>query len=711
MTIIYIILVVAGLSVIGAFIKIQLVEGHLWHKRAEQFEFETKEFTDEAHRGNIYSSDGKIMATTIPICNLYVDFGTHLVRDKKNNVLKDKNGNDSIAHILSDSCYYARLDEVCALLADMNIPGKDTIYYKDRFESEWTKDKGSRCYLIEKNIPYSTWDKIVKLKGWSRFVVKKVDKKSVIRQSREHIYGNMAANCIGFWNKGDNAKSTGLDGYYNNVLAGQDGLYECRRVTMGEWIPISMNDDEEQSDSDTLVQDRQKRVRIDGCDIVTTIDTRYQDIAETALRQALHKSGGTTQSSGCAILMEASTGYVLACSNLAWDTLHKEYRELPDKNIACTDLYEPGSTVKTVILTAIMNDSTVTIDTTMKLRAVEKEFSKLKDGTIRDDHWLFKDKAKKIIKDTLSLKEVIMISSNVGMCELAWTNYEKRRNDLKRLVESVFPYDVLHLDLKTGEYTAKVADINASARDFLNFCYGYAQSFTAMQLITFYNALANNGKMMKPMFCKAIIRDGEMQEIKPIVMRESICSKSNLKILNDLLVNVVEAEHGTAHNINDNSYGIAGKTGTAKYLKTDNLFDASFAGYFPAENPRYTCLVVVKKVSGYGRTAAAPVFKQIADCVVALDKTLENGKIEVGSRNGSKIIQVKRATNRSGAVEDGIVPDCHKMTAREAVAALEKRNLRVRITGHGRVIKQDIPKGTTVKKGTTVTLTLKTDVK
>lgn len=697
MTVTYtVVLTVASLLVIGGFIRIQLIDGRMWQERAERFE--AKEFTDEAHRGNIYSSDGKIMATTIPICNLYVDFGRYPVYDRKKEKMKAKDGSDSTTRVISDSCYMAKVDEVCELLAELNIPGHDVEYYKNRFNNEWKKSNASHCLAIEKNIPYSTWDKIVKFKGWGRFVVKLMsDGTSVIRQSREHIYGNLAENCIGFWNRSNNAKSTGLDGFYNTLLAGQDGLYEMRRISKGEWIPVSTNDNEGQSASDTLAKDKQTRPRIDGCDIVATIDTRYQDIAETALRRALHQNG-TTQSSGCAILMEASTGYVLACSNLAWDSTYKEFRELPDKNIACSDLYDPGSTIKTVILTAIMNDSTVDIDTNMRLRAATKEFVKLKDGTglIREKH---------IKQDTLTLKEVLTYSSNVGMCELGWQNYEKRRNDLKKLVERVFPYDILHLDLRTGEYPAKVVDLNRSARDFLNFCYGYSQSISAMQLITFYNALANGGKMMKPLFCKAIVRNGERQEMKPVVMRESICSKKNAKIITDMLVNVVE--HGTGDNIKNNSYGIAGKTGTADYPNNQNLSDASFAGYFPANNPRYTCVVVVKKVPTFGRTAAAPVFKQISDCVVALDKNLENGKIEVGSRNGSKVLQAQRSSKKNGHPEAGVVPDCSEMTVREAIAELESRQLNVRFTGHGRVFKQDIREGTRLKNGSTVTLSLK----
>ena len=704
MTITYILLVAAGLSVVGAFIKIQIVEGRMWQELAERHEAE--EIVDEARRGNIFSSDGKIMATTIPVCNLYVDFYRHPKTDRKGNIVTDGKGDTVMVGMISDSCYDARIAEVCSLLAELHRPGKDAAYYRERMENERGKAKPSRCFLVERNIPYTTWDKIVRFEGWGRFVVKLMgDGTSVIKQSREHIYGNLAENCIGFGNS--NTKlSTGLEGFYNSVLAGQDGLYECRRLARGVWIPVTAKDDGGQSTSDTLERDKLKRERIDGSDIVATIDTRYQDIAETALRNALHKNGGTSRSSGCAILMEAATGYVLACSNLAWDSVYHEYRELPDKNIACSDLYNPGSTIKTVILAALMTDSNVAIDTAMRIRACVKNFNGRQDGEIRDDHYLYKDPdTRRIRKDTISLKEAITISSNVGICELAWQNYRDNRRRLRRQVEQIFPYDVLHLDLKTGEYQPIVNDITQSDRDFLNFCFGYAQSISAMQLLTFYNALANGGKMVKPLFCRAIIKNGERQEITPVVLKESICDKKTLKVLNDLLVNVVE--HGTGDNIKDNSYGIAGKTGTSINLKTTGIFNASFAGYFPAENPRYSCLVVVKNVPAYGRSAAAPVFKKISDCVVALDNSLENGKIEVGSGIGRNVLQIKKSNGSCNTIDDGLVPDCRNMTAREAVACLESKGFFAKFTGRGRVVRQDVANGTKMRRGSTVHLTLK----
>ena len=695
----YIIVLVMGCFVIGGFIKVQLIDGRRWRETAEKYEAD--EFVEEARRGNIYSADGKIMATTIPICDLYVDFGTRKKIDKMGRVVKDSTGADVMVPMISDSTYRKTIDLVCGILAELDRPGKDALYYKNRLNTEKAKDKPSRCFLVEKNIPYSTWDRIVHLDEWSSFVVKRMgDGESVIKQRRAHIYGNLAENCIGF-GISQIELATGLEGYYNKRLAGQDGLYECRRLSRGVWLPVSAADGEQQSAADTLTKDMQKRERIDGDDIISTIDTRYQDIAETALRRSLHRYGGNEQSSGCVVLMEAKTGYVLACCNLAWDSL---YREIPDRNIACSDLYSPGSTFKTVVITAMMNDPTVDIDTAMRIRVAYKKFNGRADGEISDDHFEYKDKARTVRVDTMSLKHALAISSNVGVCELVWQNYRDRRNDIRRQVEKIFPYEVLNLDIRAGESASKLNDFGPD-RDFLAFCFGYAQSISAMQMVTFYNALANGGRMVKPQFCRAILSNGIRHDVAPIVLKESICNEKTLKIMNELLVNVVE--NGTGSNIKDNSYGIAGKTGTSKNSKVEGRRSASFVGYFPAENPTYTCIVVVKDVLAYGSSAAAPVFKKVADCVVALDKNLENGKIEVGSNSGINWLAAKHSP-KMDSYTDGVVPDCKGMTAKEAVSVLNTVGLTVELSGRGRVVRQSIAKGTRVKKGTKIHITLNT---
>ena len=195
--------------------------------------------------------------------------------------------------------------------------------------------------------------RISRLPGWERGSGEAGGRQSVVRQVRAHIYGNMAGNTIGFRNQWESKSYTGLEGYYDSILRGQDGIFNCRRLTKGIWLPDEPRERKEvpqRTDNDrvdTIVVQN----KVDGQSIVSTIDTRYQDIAESSLRKALNQYGGT---SGCAILMEMETGYVLACANLAVDTSQHDYREVRDRNVAVSDVYEPGSTFKTVILTAML---------------------------------------------------------------------------------------------------------------------------------------------------------------------------------------------------------------------------------------------------------------------------------------------------------------------------------------------------------------------
>ena len=591
---------------------------------------------------------------------------------------------------------------------------------------------------MERRIPYSTWQAISRLPGWKIGVVKQVDGRSVIRQVRAHIYGNMAGNTIGFNNSEKQGTFTGLEGAYDSILRGQDGIFNCRRLTKGIWLPDEPRERKEvpqRTDNDRIdtivVQNK-----VDGMSIVSTIDTRYQDIAENSLRKALNQYGGT---SGCAVLMEMETGYVLACANLTIDTSRHDYVELRDANVAVSHVYEPGSTFKTIILTAMMSDPDIKIDTAMKVKSFYKDFGG-KNGVIKDSH-------KK--KDSLSVKEVMEESSNVGMCDLGWMYYNNRRNKLVDLVKNLFPYDKLHLDVQADEYDTRVNNVNASNRDFLNFCYGYSTTVSAMRLITFYNALGAGGRMVKPLFCRGIVEGDKVREVKPIVLNPQICSKETAAMMKTLLEGVVE--NGTGDNIKNNTYGIAGKTGTAVHSYRDkSRYNGSFAGFFPSENPRYTCLVVIENSPAYGRQAAV-VFKAISDCVVAVDKRLSDGAVKSAwptlEADSTKMLQqpvlergdqeeIMRVykllgqqycsadptsewvTYRTGTDSipggyvaytptEGKVPNCYGMTAKDAVALLQSMGYKAKVVGYGKVYSQ-VPKGTTVaKRGSVVTLTLK----
>ena len=741
--VLYLVLTIGvGTAIIANIISIQGVHGDDWRKRGEERITDVR--TDPARRGNIYSSDGKVLATTVTECDLYLDLYDTLMYDKQGNLMRNRKGVPQETGPIVDSNFTKYLDTVCEIL-HLAIPEHSVEYYRTLIVSERQKPnaKRRRCMLVQRGLPYSAWDDIRRVPGWKNGVVKSVDYKPVEHQVRAFIYGNMARNVIGFRNDLRDGTYTGLEGYYDSILRGQDGTYLYRRLTMGMWLPDdpSLGTRRTDTPADTVVT----KVRVDGCDIVSTIDTRYQDIAENSLRRALHQYGGT---SGCAILMEVETGYVLACANLSVDTSMHEYREVRDRNVSVSDVYEPGSTFKTVVLTAMLSDPSINLDTAMRVRAAEKDFGG-KDGFIHDDHYVKDSEGRR--RDTFSIREVIEQSSNVGMSELGWIYYRpnRRRDTLAMLVRNVFPTEKLHPDLRTPEYGTRINDLKVSNRDFLTFCFGHSTTVTPLQLITFYNALAGNGRMMKPLFCRALIdKDGRRTEIRPVVMEQDGISPQTAKKVCDMLYGVVN-NGGTGKALKSDIYGIAGKTGTAE-IKGRGINNSSFAGFFPAENPKYSCVVLLERCHAYGWQAGL-VFKDIADCVVAIDKDLSEGKVKtvrprlqedsamamtrpkltranqkelmdlyhrlkmpyLSTDSASAWVSFREATDSTEAryipfaPTAGIVPNCFGMTAKDAVAILHSVGYRVRVKGYGKVCAQNPRPGQAAKTGATIEVTLK----
>lgn len=703
-----------SVGVIYCIFKIQKIDAEIWKERSLNREAESRII--EAQRGNIISSDGKILATTSPICDLYLDLSSI----KRDTSAKTK--------IIFDST----LPQICQIL-DRIDTSHTAKYYYDIIRNEYNKPKPSGCKLIKRKIPYVDWITIKNTNGWNRIVLttisqinenNEITENSVIRKHRAHIYGNLGENVIGFQNSLTSKTYTGLEGYYDSILRGHNGSCIFRRLTRGVWIPTEQRHYYDILDSNSIILEP----TIDGQDIISTIDTRYQDVAESALRQSLRTNGAE---SGCVILMERETGYILACANLSHDTSTNTYKENADKNIACSFKYEPGSTFKTVIMTAMLEDTSINLDTAKRVAIGHKKFpcssKEISDGT-------------HAINDTVSIPTVMAKSSNVGMCELGWEYYKNRRNTLKEQVEAIFPYDLVDYDIKTAKTKSHINDLNRSGIDFLNFCYGYSTDITAMQLATFYNALANNGTMVKPLFCK----QKGTTPIKPVVLREKICSERTLSIITDMLVGVVENGTGKRHVKND-SYKIAGKTGTSYYSYDQSMAgiqNASFAGYFPAYEPRYTCVVVIRRTRSNGALAAGTVFKKLADCVMAIDTTANNSPIKnfqdktqtIPYTQRGRQSEIMRASqvlgipfhssdsaaewcsyesqeNRAGKYnripqQQGRVPNCKGMSAKDAILLLEQHGLKANISGYGKVKEQEPKAGTSNNGVTTVQLIL-----
>ncbi len=714
MLVLYLLLViVVGGAMLASTIKTQVVDGDMWRAKAK--DREEIERIEPARRGNIFSSDDKVLATTVPVCDLCLDLGRWPRMTAKDG---EKNPVQYKAYLKREAAFEANLGKVCKIL-HTQFPDKSEQYFRSRIINEWNKKERGHCLYVARRVPYSQWETIRKLPGWGGYVATKTAEGSVTSYVRAHIYGNLGENTIGLHYKTPQKEGyTGLEGYYDSVLRGKDGKYICRRLTRGIWLP--MEDGDVPDEDSTLVQHRE-----DGKSIVATIDTRYQDIAESALRNSMNQYGGQA---GCAILMEVETGYVLACSSLTRDT-NGQLKENLWSNVACSDSYEPGSTFKTVVMTSMLSDKQIALDTSKRVRAGGVKRFSATSGEINDGHGF--------ATDTASLPGVLAKSSNVGMCELAWEYYRNRREDLKKGIETIFPFGRMHPDIEVLEPNTRTGKLN-SDRDFLNLSYGYSATVTPLQLITFYNALANGGRMVKPLFCREIIEGRRSRLVKPVVLNEHVCSEEVAAQMRSMLVGVVE--HGTGNNIRNTVYGIAGKTGTTQGITDKSIKNSSFVGFFPADNPRYTCLVLVERTSIAGRYAAAPVFRKIADCVVAFDK-------ELGSIRLSDSIRVERPVATKSPrtqletihrllgmpfamadstqatpwavydatvggymnyqVPSGVVPDCHGMTVRDAMRLLHKVGLKTRFSGQGKVVSQSPKPRTPVRRGATVTLELK----
>ncbi len=718
MLVLYLLVVaVAGGGMLVCTVNTQVVNGEMWREKARAREVINR--TEEARRGTIFSSDGKVLATTVPVCDLCLDLGRWPKRNSRGEAVRNKEGKVVMESCIADErAWKQNVTKVCRILHEQ-FPSKGYEYYYNRIMREYAKTSPSRCLYVERRVPYSKWDAIRKLPGWGRCVVEKTAEGDVKSFVRAHIYGNMGENVIGLHYKTPQREGyTGLEGFYDSVLRGQDGQYVCRRLTLGTWIPVE--DGSVPDEDSTLV-----RHRVDGKSIVATMDTRYQDIAENALRGSMNQYGGRA---GCAILMEVETGYVLACSSLTRDTSGR-LRENLWSNVACSDRYEPGSTFKTVVMVAMFNDKQVALDTAKRVQCGGKKRYSATSGEINAGHGY--------TTDTTNLAGVLAQSSNVGMCELAWEYYRNRREDMKRGIEAVFCFGRMNPDLDVLEPATRVVNLN-SDRDFLNLSYGYSATVTPLQLITFYNAIAGGGRMVKPLFCREIIEGGRPRPVKPVVLNRHVCSEEVAKQMREMLVGVVK--NGTGNNVYNAVYGIGGKTGTTEGISDKSIKNSSFVGFFPADNPRYTCLVLVEGTSIAGRHAAAPVFKKIADCVVAFDEELgsvdlqDSGRmmrpVVTKSRRGSlkavhnllglpfaqpdsarftdwTIYDESRGVYADYDVPKGLVPDCKGMTVRDAMALLRAAGLKVRFTGQGKVVSQTPQPRTPVKKNTTITLELK----
>jgi cell division protein FtsI (penicillin-binding protein 3) len=528
---------------------------------------------------------------------------------------------------------------------------------------------------------------------------------------------DMASRTIGYLNMGEEGNQVGIEGSFDKELAGKNGIVVKQRLTGGDWIAV---------DAPGTVDSR------DGNDILTTIDIDLQDVATTALGTQLQKHDAHH---GCAVVMEVSTGDIKAIANLE-QTSDGTYEET--YNYAIGESTEPGSTFKLPALMAAMEAGVV--DT--------GDIVDTGEGSVRYYN--------KIIRDTkeegygkITVKEVFEKSSNVGTSKIIFENFKENPKEWVNRLYAMRLNQKLDIQLKgEGEPLIRYpGDKLWSGLSLPMMSHGYEVQMTPLQILTFYNAVANNGRMMKPRFVTDVMKNGRVvKHYDTDIIINSIASRSTIRKAQKMMEGVVE--NGTATNLKNQNYKIAGKTGTAQiargksgYRQGNGIsYQASFVGYFPAENPLYSCIVVVNAPSNgvyYGNLVAGAVFKEISDKIYATrffrDYNSPGGDIalvaapEAGNGYRADINEVLReldlnyrkgsdeewvATRESGdtirlatvKLEKGLVPDVRGMSMRDAVYLLESRGLRVVCNGKGRVRRQSPEHGARCFEGTVVSL-------
>jgi cell division protein FtsI (penicillin-binding protein 3) len=690
--VVYFVLTVLAVALIVQILILQYVQRGKWSAMSEKYVFKTAEMP--ANRGDILAYDGRLLASSVPYYSIYMD--------TRSSGMSAETWSSGISG----------LSEGLSRLIGVRSPAGWRSVITD------ARKRGDRYFLIQKKVDYAT---LKKLKELPIFREGQYKGGLVAQPENRRILPNndLAARTIGYLNQSTEGTQVGLEGSFNKDLAGKNGLVVKQRLTGGDWI---------------IINDGESVESKDGNDIVTTIDVDLQDVASSALETQLRKHNAHH---GCAVVMEVETGDIRAIANLESSgdgSYHESY------NYAIAESTEPGSTFKLAALMAAIEDGV--IDT--------GDIVDTGNGTVKFYN--------KIIRDTreggygkLTVKQVFEKSSNVGTSIIINEHYKNNPKDFVNRLYAMKLNQQLDLQIK-GEGKPLIrypGDKLWSGLSLPMMSHGYEVQMTPLQILTFYNAVANDGKMMRPRFVTSILRNGSVvKSFGTDVIINSIASRSTIRKTKAMMEGVVE--HGTATNLKNSNYKIAGKTGTAQIAR-NNLgyrqgermsYQASFVGYFPAENPLYSCIVVVNAPSNgvyYGNIVAGSVFKEISDKVYATrffrdyraeskeDKDKNPTAPEAGNGLRSDINEVlgdldvryKRtskeewvATRESGDTirlvgvnpKKGMVPDVRGMSLRDAVYLLENSGLRVRYSGKGRVLRQSPEHGARVYEGSVVSL-------
>ncbi len=680
-----------GVVVLGKAFYIQNIQGKFWKNLGDSLHL--KYLTLEGQRGTIYSEDGNMLSTSVPVFDVYIDFGADGLCEKNGKRFKDN------------------LDSLCLSMASL-FKDKTTDEYKQILMLGF-KNK-DRYFPLKKKISFDQYTAfrdfpLVRMgKNKSGFIIDSRDK-------RINPYVLLANRTIGL-SRDNTSKNVGLEQSYDSFLRGNSGQRLVRYIA-GAYMPVDGAELEPEN----------------GKDIYTTLDTYMQDVAETALKKMMDSNNSLH---GTAIVMETATGKIKAIANLG---RQPDGTYIEDLNYGIGKRTEPGSIFKLATLMSLLEDKYVSVDSMVNCEGGVKSFYGLK---IKDSH---------LGTGTVSVKDAFAMSSNVAFAKLAEIYYH---NQPSKFLDHLHK---MHLDTLTGiDITAssgypiikKAKSKSWSATTIPFMAHGYEELVTPLHMLMLYNAVANNGKLMKPYLVNAIKEYGvTIKEFKPVVLEEKICSDETLRQLKECLLAVVESPHGTAHKIRDSLYNISGKTGTAVtamdnrgYNKGNKIYQSSFIGFFPSEKPVYTVAVVVQNSSEsklvYGGSVAAPVFKEISDRLYSryLGKRMyarspakytdSTAHDFIGLKDQLNTIfttlripfqdsapggywRKSRMLNNSVKLEvpgmlaapSAVIPDIKGMGMKDAVYLLENKGLHVIVSGRGKVISQSLTAGTPIIKG------------
>jgi len=678
------------LVVLGKAFYIQRVQGAYWRSLSDSLHQKFIEL--DAERGTVYSEDSSMLSTSIPNFNIYIDFGA--------DGLREKNGKR----------FTENLDSLSLCLAGLFGDQSSLAYKKDLQRGYRTMD---RYYLLHSNLSFDEYKKLRSFplvrqgRNKSGFIAE-------VNNKRLNPFGLLANRTIGLARA--NAQNVGLERTYDTLLKGQVGKRLVRYIAGGTYIPVEGYEIESEN----------------GKDIVTTLDVNIQDIAENALLKGMLDNEAEH---GTCIVMEVATGKVKAIANLGRQSDGTYWEDL-NYAIRAT---EPGSTFKLATMLTLLEDHKIRLSDNIDL---EGGVWKVARRTVYD--------SEPHENKTFTVKQAFEISSNVGMAKLAWANYAGNPNAFVDHLKKLKFNQLTGIDL-VGETTPIVKNPKSrtwSATTLPWMAFGYEVLVSPLQTLTLYNAVANNGRMMKPYLVSAIQEAGiTVRENAPETMIEKICSDATLAQLKECLNGVVT--EGTGKDLFKGSfYKVAGKTGTALVANgnrgyADHIYQSSFAGFFPADHPKYSCIVVIKNKpfakKYYGAAVAGPVFKELADKLMSSESGPMEATIHPITRDSAQFFYAGSthdmqqvihtlgvgysdsagknewarlyAANYQPVLNKEVVarqtmPDVKGMGLKDALYLLESMDLKVAAKGRGKVRMQSIQPGSALRKNEPVMIQL-----